>query len=182
MRTKMRKISRRILSAGFLAAAVLLQAGAASGMELNWTEQKEGLDSEKFSGDFVVINELGLKMWLPEELKEAQLDDEMEAAGYLRYYTSEDNKKNAAVTYVDMDGIGLLDYEKLVEQAGGSKLEEIDLNGLGAIRYELKESDLEAVAFVTEKGYVLEFLFYPVSDNDFEKEAGYMQASIMSAE
>ena len=183
-----RKIRLMMISA-CMAAAVTWCAGTALASEVNWGDLIEDLAEDNLEGEFVIINELGLKMWIPEDMKEETVDEDMKDAGYLRYYTSSNqkakgtnDKPTVAVTYVDMDGLGLPAYEKLVETSGGSGLTELNLNGLGAITYDLEEADLTAIAFVTERGYIVEFLFYPMSDEAFAKEVEYMTASIMSAE
>ncbi len=167
-----------------LAGAMLLGMPSAAGaQEVRWDDLEQDLQQEaELKGGFIPIRELGLKMWLPDNMKEAELDDALRGAGYLHYYKAEGEEDTAAITYVDMNGITLEDYETMVQEAGGSDLEEIDLNGLGAVSYRLESSNLAAVSFVTEKGYVLEFLFYPTTDADYEKAIQYMTGSIMSEE
>lgn len=159
--------------------AFLFSGTAAFAAEVNWDTLEAELEESSLEGDFVSIRELGLKMWLPDSMQETELDDSMQDSGYLHYYTAEGKENTAAVTYVDLDGVTLAEYEDMVTEAGGTNLEEIDLNGLGAISYELEESDLSAVSFVTQKGYVVEFLFYPVSDADYAEAVRFMSGSIM---
>ena len=171
---------RRFLLPVIAGAALLSSGVSALCEEVDWETLEKELEDSSLKGDFVSIRELGLKMWLPDYMEEADLEESLQDAGYLHYYKAEGKDDTAAVSYVDLDGVTLTEYEEMVEDAGGINLQEIDLNGLGALTYELKDSDLYAVSFVTQKGYVLEFLFYPVSDDAYADAVRFMTGSIMS--
>ena len=171
---------RRFLLPVIAGAALLASGVPALCGEVDWETLEKELEGSSLEGDFVSIRELGLKMWLPDYMEEAELEDSLRDAGYLHYYKAKGKDDTAAVSYVDLDGVTLAEYEEMVEDAGGINLQEVDLNGLGALTYELKDSDLSAVSFVTQKGYVLEFLFYPVSDDAYADAVRFMTGSIMT--
>lgn len=150
---------------------------------LNWEDFvaiNEASDNDLISqGDFVTFDEIACKMWVPNVMKEVELTDEDKEAGYIGYYSTDDQDGVAAVMYVNMDGMELADYAKELEGMDDvENIEMMTLNGFDAVSYDLPEKDTTCVSLATEAGYILEFSFAPMSDEGFQTVIAFMGASI----
>ncbi len=155
---------------------------AAEVMELNWAdvagveEAKELIDS----GEFVVFDEIACKFWVPSVLEAQELTDEDTEEGYIGYFTTEEEDAVASVMLVDVDGMTLEEYKAELEGMDDvSGVADAVINGMECVGYDVEDDDVTCVAFATESGSILEFTFYPASDEDFSSVAAVMMASIM---
>ena len=164
-----------------LLLALCLLGSVASAADLTWDAVSE--TAAQIEGEFKTFDEIAVKIWMPAVLKEAELSEEDRAAGYIGYYMPEDQTAAVAVQYVDMNGMTLEEYEaKLKEDADVSGIETGTVNGLPAVSYDLQGKDTTAIAFTTEKGYILEVSCAPMSDEGFKAVALMIVCSIQSAE
>ncbi len=152
--------------------------------ELNWNDTfGPAIEAGEVAGNFVTIEQVGLKIWLPEGLEAVELDEESIAAGYIAYFTEESDGATVAVQYVNMDGMSLEDYAETIKGIEGvAEVEMIIVNGLPAVNYDMPASDSTTNAFATEAGYILEITMYPISAEGAEYVWGAVGASIQAAE
>ena len=108
-----------------------------------------------------------------------ELSDEDKSKGYIGYFT--DGSDDAiAVQDVDVEGMDLETYAAKVTEVGGTEIETGTVNGLPCISYEYNTNMI--CAFTTQKGYILEVAVGPLPDDNAKLVAGFILASIQSAE
>ena len=170
-----------------MAAVLLLTASAvcaqetATVTEVNWSDIEQTVLENDLGGGFYSVGELGIKMWIPDVLTETELSEEDIENGYLSYLTTQEEDAVAAITATDLDGVSLKDYAKLLEGEDGVKeIEYVLLNGIEAVSYDMPENDTMTVSFGTDTGYIVEFTFWPMSDEGFAAVAALMAASIQA--
>lgn len=154
--------------------------------ELNWSDVEGYLDQLGIEGDFVSFDEIAMKMWLPDNLKEVELTDEDKEEGFIGYFESTDDSEEqsaVSVVYVDLDGMDILDYaDQLAGMDGVSDIEPGIVNGLPCVSYEMKDQDSGTLAFMTEAGYGLEVTCTPVSSDEAQAMVAFILSSIMPDE
>lgn len=170
---------KKILIA-FLTFALMLCAVGAMADELSWTEAEAMIEQGGWTGDFAEIEEVGLKMWVPEELLPVELTDEDVEEGYIAYFMTEDESAAVAVMAFDPDGMTLEDYAAELPELGATNIAQGLVNGIAAISYDLAENDAVCLAMVTDDGYLVEITTAPMSDEDFRAIAFCMVSSIQA--
>ena len=172
-----------LLPALILAVGMGSCAAAGQKHEIHWREVEKAVSEAGLPGSSVSFDEIAIQMWVPDELKAAELTEDDREEGYIGYFMSEDEKAAAAVMYVDVGGTDLSSYKAMLEQDETvSGVDEGVLNGLACITYDIKEADASCAAFATQGGYILEFTFSPVSDEHYKMLFGVMLSSIRSIE
>lgn len=175
----MKKIIAVIMA---LTLAVMLPTLAlAETVEINWTDVEPEVTAAGLEGDFYALNAVALKLWIPSVLvyQEDSVGAESDESGTIAMWTTEDDQYGVVVQY--LEGTEGLDMDALVagiEEEGAKDIERCILNGLDAVSYTLEDADANFVAFVTESGNVLQFIFAPASDEDFAAVAMLISASI----
>lgn len=150
---------------------------------INWSDVEEIVEASGVKGSFVTLDEIAVKMWMPDDLKPMELTDEDKDAGFIAYYTNEEGDAAVSVVYADVNNMSLDEYFEYLEAADGvSDIEFGVLNGLECVTYEMKETDSASIAFATEAGYVLEVTLAPMSDEEFAPLASFITCSIMPEE
>ena len=147
---------------------------------LVWAGDVEAAAAQ-FEGEFKTFDEIAVKIWIPSELTAIELNDEDREEGYIGYFTSEDGEKAVAVQYVDMEGMSLEEFEanlRASEDIDQSSIEAGTVNGLTCLSY--KNEDNGVLSFTTEKGYILEVVCGPLSDEEFMQKAVFVFASIQA--
>ena len=181
---------KKLMAAALTACMLLSPVSAAaedtgneevSASSVTWEEissSEEGADVIR-EGDFYSFNEIAVSMWIPDSLKETELTKDDRDNGYIGYFQSEDGVRAAAVMYVNVGGEGLSSYKKeLAEMDDVSAIRDMRINGIECISYDMKDADTSSIAFATKAGFIMEFSFAPMSDEDFSYLATIMAASI----
>ena len=156
-------------------------------LELNWEEYAAEIEASEeakatLAGDFVTIEEIALKLYIPAAFEQVELTDEDREAGYIAYFAMGEDM-GIGIQYVDADGMSLEEYaQRLTED--GIECTNAVVNGLPALAYSFTEDDRETavLAFSTEKGYILEISFVPANDKGFAAVATVVMASVQAAE
>ena len=156
-------------------------------MELNWEDFAKEIEASEemkaaWSGDFVTMDEIAMKLYIPASFEKEELTDEDREAGYIAYFTMGEDA-GIGIQYVDMGGMSLEEYaQRLTED--GIECTNAVVNGLPALAYSFTEDDRETavLAFSTEKGYILEISFVPANDKGFAAVATVVMASVQAAE
>lgn len=175
------------LIAVFLAIAMLcaLSVSAAAATEtenvLNWADVEADVEASGIAGDFFQIGDNNLMMWLPSVFSEEELTEEDIENGYLSYLTTSDGSAVIAIMSVDI-GESLEDWEEELPDYGVTDAEMGVINGYKALMYSTPEDDTMCVDFETEGGEIIEFTFYPMSDEDFSGLAFLITMSLQPIE
>ena len=147
--------------------------------EVNWSDLEPALGELLNDGKFYSVADLGLQMWIPSVLTEQELNEEEIESGDISYLTDEENTVGVNISYMDMEGATLDDMVAYFNEAEGyADVEKVILNGLEAISLTDTVNETMLVGFMTEKGYLIQFMFFPTSNEDFKQVASVMAASI----
>lgn len=163
-----------------LALVLALSAVPALAVDLNWADVEAA--ASQISGKFANIEEVSLKIWVPDVLMPAELSQEYIDDGIIAYYTTDDGNYGFYVQYVDVNSATLEDYAANLPEIGVAEIVSMTVNGLPALSFDLPEDDCACLAFATQKGFILQFTFFPLSDATFAATAAIMAASIDNAE
>ena len=185
----MKKLFALILAALMvLGCAAVASAEQPQTLELNWENFAGEIEASEeakaaLSGDFVTMEEIALKIYIPAAFEQAELTDEDREAGYIAYFTMAEDK-GIGIQYVDMSGMSLEEYAQRLTEEYGYECMNAVVNGLPALAYSFTENDRETsvLAFSTEKGYILEIAFAPTNDEGFAAVAAVLMASVQAAE
>ena len=170
-----------------LGCVAVASAEQAQTLQLNWEEYAAEIEASEeakatLAGDFVTMEEIALKLYIPAAFEQAELTDEDREAGYIAYFTMGEDM-GVGIQYVDADGMSLEEYaQRLTED--GIECTNAVVNGLPALAYSFTEDDRETavLAFSTEMGYSLEIACAPTNDEGFAAVATVLMASVQAAE
>ena len=154
-------------------------------VEFGWEDiaSQEGAEEMIAAGEFVTFDEIACKMWVPAVMPAVELTEEDTEAGYIGYFSTEDESGIASVMYVNVDSMSLEEYkEYLSGEEDVTGITDVVVNGIQAVGYDLEETDTTCIAFATEAGYILEFAFAPASDEGYSSVILTMMASIQPEE
>ena len=185
----MKKLFALILAALMvLGCAAVASAEQAQTLELNWENFAGEIEASEeakaaLSGDFVTMDEIAMKLYIPASFEQVELTDEDREAGYIAYFTMGEDA-GIGIQYVDIGGMSLEEYAQLLTEEYGFECMDAVVNGLPALAYSFTENDRETsvLAFSTEKGYILEIAFAPTNDEGFAAVAAVLMASVQAAE
>ena len=170
-----------------LGCVAVASAEQAQTLQLNWEEYAAEIEASEeakatLAGDFVTMEEIALKLYIPAAFEQVELTDEDREAGYIAYFAMGEDV-GIGIQYVDAGGMSLEEYaQRLTED--GIECTNAVVNGLPALAYSFTEDDRETavLAFSTEKGYILEISFAPTNDEGFAAVAAVLMASVQAAE
>ena len=185
----MKKLFALILAALMvLGCAAVASAEQEQTLELNWEEYAAEIEASEeakatLAGDFVTMEEIALKLYIPAAFEQVELTDEDREAGYIAYFAMGEDM-GVGIQYVDAGGMSLEEYAKALTEEYGFECMDAVVNGLPALAYSFTEDDRETavLAFSTEKGYILEISFVPANDEGFAAVATVVMASVQAAE
>lgn len=172
----MKKLVSLVLVAVMMLCAV--PAFATETTVVNWADLQEQGAETIARGEFVVFDEIAVKMWVPAGLNAVELTDEDKESGYIAYFMPEDESAALAVMYVDANGMTLEEYKAMLPDAGATEIEDVIVNGMPAITYVLEENDTVCISFATEAGYIFEVSGAPKSDEGFSAVLAFVMASL----
>lgn len=146
---------------------------------ITWEEAEKQKDELKLEGRYVTFDEVAVKMWIPEEYQNALIDPADYEEGLIAGFMTEDESSGFRVEYVDAEG---KDLEALTgELEKDKRYSDIDktvVNGNTGVIYNDDEEDLSTIVFETKKGCFFKVTMMPVSDEEFQKTAILVFASI----
>ena len=184
----MKKLFALILAALMvLGCAAVASAEQPQTLELNWENFAGEIEASEeakatLAGDFVTMEEIALKLYIPAAFEQVELTDEDREAGYIAYFAMGEDM-GIGIQYVDADGMSLEEYAQLLTEDSIECTNAV-VNGLPALAYSFTKDDRETavLAFSTEKGYILEISFVPANDKGFAAVATVVMASVQAAE
>lgn len=187
---EIKKLIALVLAALMVLGCTAAFAEEVQALELNWEDFAQQIEeaSEEvkaaWAGDFVTMEEIAMKIYVPTAFEQLELIDVDREEGYIAYFLLEEDCA-VAVQYMDMDGMTLEEYAQLLTgELGIEECHDAVVNGLPALFYSFTEEEAETsvLAFATERGYILEVSFSPTNDEGFAAVATVMMGSIQAAE
>ena len=158
-------------------------AVAENASEMNWTDVEPTLTEQGLTGDFAVLDQLGLKVWLPEGLNAVEVSEADAAAGRLALFTDADNTAYLAVDALHVDGMTLDQYyENAKATEGLSDVEMVTVNGLNAVVYKSESMDFWNASLVDTNSNIITFVMGPASEDGSQIVFSVIVASIQPAE
>ena len=149
--------------------------------ELNWEDYEEDVEELEAGMDFASLDDVAMKIWIPSILSEVELDEEDIDDGVIAQYAEDGGDAQLAVLYLEGDeDLTLEDLEETLTENDVTDIEHFVVNGMEALDYVDEEADALYVIFLTDEGDIVEFVFYPASDEGFYSIAQFMTASIQA--
>ncbi len=147
--------------------------------EFSLEEFEKSIKDPESEGRFELLDEVGLKFWLPEGFRENELTKEDRKDGFIKYYTTEDETSAISISYYDAN-IRILEELKaeLEKEPAAANIETVLVNDRYAVYYDVIFDDIFCFDFPADSGYVLEFTFYPMYDQHFQESTA---AAIVSS-
>ena len=147
---------------GFTMALMLLMSLSAARAEEGVVLTAPELPEE----EYIILTEVGMKIWIPASLESEALTAEDREDGYIAYFTGGGGTKAMAIQCF---AVGKLTLEEFSEYLMDDNVETeyVTINGLRWLRYPLPENDSMSYAYSDEAVFVLEITFAPMSDAEF---------------
>ncbi len=144
-------------------------------------------ETENIEGGFVVFDEFGLAVFVPNSMEFLDLTEEQKQQGGYELYANADKTQQLSIGYakaVDANGAQIADLDALVAMyvANGLQATKAVINDLPCVSYVAAEQGLGGVVFLTEDGNQIVFNFAPITDPAFGPLSQIMVSSIMSSE
>ena len=175
----MKKLFALVLMLCMLCTAAV----AENASEMNWSDVEPTLTEQGLTGDFAVLDQLGLKVWLPTGLNAVAVSEADAAAGRLALFTDADNTAYLAVDALHVDGMTLDQYyENAKVSEGVSDVEMITANGLNAVVYKSDAQDFWSASLVDTNSNIINFVMGPASEEGSQIVFSVIVASIQPAE
>ncbi len=151
--------------------------------ELTWADIEPQLAENGLTGDYVVLEQLGLKIWLPAGLNPAEVSEEDAAGGRLALFIAEDQ---SAYLAVDAINVGETTIDQLFEQVSSNETvtnaEMMNSNGLSVISYQNTAADCWTGALVDTNSNIIMFSMGPASTEGADLVYSFIMASLQPAE
>ncbi len=158
--------------------ALCAVAQAENATVLNWADSEARFAQEGIPGDFVVIKKVGMKVWVPAALQQAELTKSDTDAGHLARFSAGEGKQEMSVILYDMEGATLEEYKDQQSVFGAVNMTDILVNGVKGIYYEIPDNDCLCASFPVSKGHIVEVTCKPMSDEGWKQVWVNMIASI----
>ncbi|MBR3016115.1 MAG: hypothetical protein IKH57_03370 [Clostridia bacterium] len=156
--------------------AVTAETAAAA---VNWEDVAPVIEAGEVAGSFYSIEDMGLKLWLPDGLEAFEVSEEDAAAG--RYALLMDAEQTCAITIdaVYVEGMTLDQAYQNAVANGMAEPEIVTVNGIDALTYKDAANDLASVVLVDTNCNMIIFSFMPISAEGAELVFSFIAASIM---
>ena len=133
------------------------------------------------NGQIAEIGDSGFGLWVPSVLTDVPLTEEDVENGMVAFLQTEDESASVAIFIWGEN----YDFDKLVkyyEDEGFAEedVEVVLINGFKAVAVNDEKNDCVLVDYLLEDGRVLEFSFWPASDEGFAQLSSLMIASIQT--
>ena len=175
----MKKLFALVLMLCMLCTAAV----AENASEMNWTDVEPTLTEQGLTGDFAVLDQLGLKVWLPEGLNAVEVSEADAAAGRLALFTDADQTAYLAVDAMNVEGMTIDQYyENAKATEGLSDVEMITVNGLNAVVYKSETMNFWSASLVDTNSNIINFVMGPASEEGSKLVFSIILASLQIAE
>ena len=166
-----------------LVMMLCLLCGAAMAEEVTWADIEPQLAENGLSGDFVVLDQLGLKVWLPTGMNAAAVSEEDAASGRVAAFAPDDG---SAYFVVDAVNMGEMTIDQLLANVSNNETvtdaEIVVNNGLSVVSYKNTASDCLTAALVDTNSNVIMFTMGPASAEGAAMVFYFIMSSLQPAE
>ena len=166
----MKKIAALLM---LVCIAVMPFAALAEVTSITWEEAGEPIAAQyELQGDFVNLDALGLKIWIPADLIYTETEEE----GRMYLFIDKDQECYLAVDFAVSDGMTLEQaYENAVAN-GMTGPEIVSINGINALTYKDEANNIGQIVLVNADGEMVIFSFGPV-----DSEAGEIAFAVIGS-
>lgn len=174
---------KKIVALMMLVCIALLPAAMAEATSVTWEEVGAvAAESMGLEGEFVSLSDMGLSIWVPNDLSYTEPSEEDAANGRYALFVDNDAECYLAVDAFATDGMTLDQALQNAIDNGMTEPEIVNINGLDAVTYADPNNNIGVVALVDTNSNLILFSFGPV-DSD-EGKLGYtvIASSLMPAE
>ena len=150
--------------------------------EYYWKDLEPYLEVLGLEGGFYSLGYFGLDFWVPNTLQFQELTDEELQNGQIAYATdADDSWKFIIVNLVyDQQVESLSEWQDMLKEQEGIEDSVICyVNDLVVLEYLLPEKDCLVCDLLVSDGSILEFIWWPFSDEVYALNAGFMSNSLM---
>ncbi len=132
---------------------------------LTW-EDFGSVAGEVFGEDahFISIPEVNAKIWIPDYLEPVNLTEEDRASNTIAEFLSSDETEMVLIAYSDAAGLTLEAFKKALEEHD-INADLVEINGIPVLHYYAAEGDSLIANYITTENNLLQFIFYPFSDD-----------------
>ena len=174
---------KKILALVTMLCLLCCAAMAEDTSTMNWSDIEPQLPDMGLTGEFAVLEQLGLKIWLPTGLNAAEVSEEDAAAGRLALFMADDQSAYLAVDAVNVEGMTLDQlFENAKANAALTDTEMITVNGLNAVIYQSTEGNFWSASLVDTNCNVINFVMGPASEEGSQMVFSIIMASLQPAE
>lgn len=170
------------LFALILALGLLCSVASAEETVINWEDMIPVIEASGLEGDFVLLEDLGLMIWLPEGMESVEVPEDQAAAGRLALFISEDQTAYFAVDAANVEGMTLDAYYTNVQAANVEDVEMVTLNGLNAVTYKDNDTNVWSAVLVDTNSNIINFIMGPASDEGSDMVFGIVMSSLQAVE
>ena len=149
---------------------------------VTWNDVAPVVESAGISGGFYSIEEMGLKIWLPDELNSVEVSEEDAAAGRYAVLTDADQSCALFIDAVNVEGMTLDQAYNNAVANGMTEPEIVNVNGIDTLSYKDEANNTAAVVLVDTNCNMIIFSFLPINVEGAELVFGIIAASIMPLE
>lgn len=174
-----------------LVLCLLIAISASAFAEAAYTYVEYSYDETMFAeigGDWLAMEGLGLKFYLPDVYLPAEITEDLAAGGVVGFFATEDASSVFSITYgaaADDEGNALTSIEELAEfytSTGATDVDIIFVNGIPLLTSMVPETDtLNYTVFFEDSTQCL-LSFTPASDMNTALLGGLMSTTLMAAE
>jgi len=174
---------KKLLALVMMLCLLCTAAVAENASEITWSDVEATLTEQGLTGEFAVLDQLGLKIWLPNGLDAVEVSEADAAAGRLALFTDADHTAYLAVDAIHVDGMTLDQYyENALAAEGVSDVEMVTANGLSAVIYKSEAMDFWSASLVDTNSNIITFVMGPASEDGSQIVFSVIVASLQAAE
>lgn len=142
----------------------------------------------EIGGDWMLLEQFGLQMYVPDIFGFVDVPDELAAQGGLAVMATEDMSAGITITYCPLlDGAGnqITNHADLVNYYASNGYENIAtcvVNGLEATNFAIENRDMMVMVYFLADGNALSFYYTPISNESLLALYSIISSSVMLAE
>ena len=137
---------------------------------------------EQMEGNFVLLEQLGLQIWLPSELVQMEVSEEDAAAGRYALFMDEEQTGYLAIDCMNVEGMTLDQFYANALESAAKEVELVTINGLGAVVYVDEENNLLSATLIDTNSNLINFIMGPASEEGAKESFALIMASLQAAE
>lgn len=154
--------------------ALVLFAASAFAEEILWADTEAMLDGSGRTGEFITLEEAGVRLWLPDELSMMEIDDDYREMFYVAMMADKDGTMILGVQYLQ---------NPFSSYAAGIRssykgFSEMAVNGINVIRFPVEILDLMIYAYEMPDEHTLICTWEQVSRDDVKEISALVAASV----